>query len=79
MYYVGMTEFSSWAITDLSDAGITTALEGVAGRGFNAVTVWAGGGHSATSSMASITCSHSGTDRTCRSSSHSAVAHRMRA
>ena len=28
-------------------------------------------------SMPSITCSHNGTDRTCRSSSHSAVAHRI--
>jgi Protein of unknown function (DUF4038)/Putative collagen-binding domain of a collagenase len=41
-----MRTFSSWSITDLSDADITTALEGVAGRGFNAVTVWAGGGYS---------------------------------
>jgi Putative collagen-binding domain of a collagenase/Fibronectin type III domain/Protein of unknown function (DUF4038) len=41
-----MRTFSSWSITDLSDAEITTALEGVAGRGFNAVTVWAGGGYS---------------------------------
>ena len=45
-----MRTFSSWSLTDLSDASITTALEGVAGRGFNAVTVWAGGGYSINSS-----------------------------
>jgi hypothetical protein len=41
-----MRTFSSWAIPmNLTDVEITTALEGVAGRGFNAVTVWAGGGY----------------------------------
>jgi len=38
--------FSSWAMAmNLTDAEITQALEGVAGRGFNGVTVWAGGGY----------------------------------
>jgi Protein of unknown function (DUF4038)/Putative collagen-binding domain of a collagenase len=41
-----MRTFSSWAMAmKLTDAGITQALEGVANRGFNAVTVWAGGGY----------------------------------
>jgi hypothetical protein len=35
---------SSWAMANnLSDADITTALEGVAANGFNGVTVWIGG------------------------------------
>ncbi len=41
-----MRTFSSWAMAmNLTDAEITQALEGVEGRGFNAVTVWAGGGY----------------------------------
>jgi hypothetical protein len=37
--------FSSWAMASLlSNAQITRALEGVAARGFNGVTVWIGGG-----------------------------------
>ena len=41
-----MRTFSSWAMAmNLTDQEITQALEGVAGRGFNAVTVWAGGGY----------------------------------
>ena len=37
--------FSSWAMaSNLSNAAITTALEGVAANGFNGVTVWIGGG-----------------------------------
>jgi hypothetical protein len=41
-----MRTFSSWSMAQhLSDADITTALEGVASRGFNAVTVWIGGGY----------------------------------
>ena len=41
-----MRTFSSWAMAmNLTDAEITQALEGVAGRGFNAVTVWSGGGY----------------------------------
>jgi hypothetical protein len=42
-----MRTFSSWAMaSNLSDDEITTALEGVRKRGFNAVTVWIGGGYS---------------------------------
>ena len=41
-----MRTFSSWSMaSNLSDADITTALEGVAANGFNAVTVWIGGGY----------------------------------
>ncbi len=40
-----MRTFSSWSLTDVPDADITTTLQGLAGRGFNAVTVWAGGGY----------------------------------
>ena len=41
-----MRSFSSWSMAmNLTDSEITTALAGVAGRGFNAVTVWAGGGY----------------------------------
>ena len=41
-----MRTFSSWAMAmNLTDDEITRALEGVQGRGFNAVTVWAGGGY----------------------------------
>ena len=37
--------FSSWGMaSNLSDAEITSALEGVAGNGFDGVTVWFGGG-----------------------------------
>jgi hypothetical protein len=37
--------FSSWGMaSNLSDADITRALEGVAADGFNGVTVWIGGG-----------------------------------
>ena len=37
--------FSSWGMaSNLSDADITSALEGVAANGFNGVTVWFGGG-----------------------------------
>jgi Protein of unknown function (DUF4038)/Fibronectin type III domain/Putative collagen-binding domain of a collagenase len=37
--------FSSWSMAaHLSDAEITSALDGVAGNGFNGVTVWVGGG-----------------------------------
>jgi hypothetical protein len=42
-----MRSFASWSMAmNLTDAQITAALEGVVGRGFNAVTVWAGGGYS---------------------------------
>ena len=36
--------FSSWGMFKITDAEITTALEGVASRHFNGVTVWIGGG-----------------------------------
>ena len=40
-----MRTFSSWGMAQqLAPAEITTALEGVAANGFNAVTVWIGGG-----------------------------------
>ncbi len=39
--------FSSWGMaSNLSDADITSSLEGLASRGFNGVTVWIGGGGS---------------------------------
>lgn len=37
--------FSSWGMFKLTDANITTALEGLAARHFNGVTVWIGGGY----------------------------------
>jgi hypothetical protein len=41
-----MRSFASWAMAmNLTDQEITDALGGVAARGFNAVTVWAGGGY----------------------------------
>ena len=41
-----MRTFSSWAMAQqLSNAEITTALQGIAANGFNAVTVWVGGGY----------------------------------
>jgi hypothetical protein len=41
-----MRTFSSWSMaSNLTDDEITTALEGVAANGFNAVTVWIGGGY----------------------------------
>jgi hypothetical protein len=40
-----MRTFSSWSLTDRSDAEITASLQGLAASGFNAVTVWAGGGY----------------------------------
>jgi hypothetical protein len=40
-----MRTFSSWSLADLADADITATLQGIAARGFNAVTVWAGGGY----------------------------------
>jgi hypothetical protein len=41
-----MRTFASWAMAmNLTDDEITEALQGVASRGFNAVTVWAGGGY----------------------------------
>jgi Putative collagen-binding domain of a collagenase/Protein of unknown function (DUF4038) len=41
-----MRSFASWAMAmNLTDDEIAEALEGVASRGFNAVTVWAGGGY----------------------------------
>jgi hypothetical protein len=43
-----MRTFASWSMAmHLTDDEITEALEGVASRGFNAVTVWAGGGYDA--------------------------------
>lgn len=36
---------SCWSLADLSDANITTVLEGLADAGFNGVTVWSGGGY----------------------------------
>lgn len=42
-----MRSFSSWGMAQqLSNTEITTALEGVAANGFNAVTVFVGGGYS---------------------------------
>jgi hypothetical protein len=41
-----MRSFASWSMAmNLTDDEIATALAGVAGRDFNAVTVWAGGGY----------------------------------
>jgi hypothetical protein len=40
-----MRSMASWTLYDLSAANITTMLEAINGRGFNAVTVWAGGGY----------------------------------
>ncbi len=41
-----MRTLSSWAVTWLPTADITTALEGAVTLGFNAVTIWCGGGYS---------------------------------
>jgi len=45
-----LRSFSSWGMYRLSNADITTALEGVASNGFNGVTVWMGGGYRLNSS-----------------------------
>ena len=45
-----MLTMSSWSLYDISDANITTVLEGVQAAGFNAVTVWCCGGYSINSS-----------------------------